>query len=349
MEDHLSGETGVALIAADGRWTLVRGVRLLTSLAADVKTDDTILEHANAALRGHASSFKHTRADGRVYSCQLLPLAHGDAAFIITDISAQLAMRESARLQLGADLHCALAREEFDLNYQPQFDVENGLVVSAEALLRWQRRGEKINPEVFIPLAERSGLIVSLGAWALARAANQAQTWQRQGPVRVAVNVSPTQLLHDDFVADVEAVLAKTGLTPSLLELEITESALALAHENCARKTLGALKGLGLHLTIDDFGTGYSSLARLQQFPFDSLKIDRSFVQEVAVSERAQAIVRAIIGLAHALGLTVLAEGVENARQHEFLVSEGCDMCSGWLFAPALSAQKFDEFISRPR
>ena len=96
MEDHLSGETGVALIAADGRWTLVRGVRLLTSLAADVKTDDTILEHANAALRGHASSFKHTRADGRVYSCQLLPLAHGDAAFIITDISAQLAMRESA-------------------------------------------------------------------------------------------------------------------------------------------------------------------------------------------------------------------------------------------------------------
>jgi diguanylate cyclase (GGDEF)-like protein len=262
---------------------------------------------------------------------------------------AEMAVRARARTRLGQDLHHAFKHGEFSLSYQPQYDLRTNRIVSAECLLRLE---DRTIPEDFVPLAERSGLIIPLGAWVLDRALRHASTWQRHGKVRVAVNVSPVQLRHPHFVEDVKTALKTHDLAAELLELEITES--ALAHEEHALRTLGALNDLGITLTIDDFGTGYSSLSRLQKFPLNALKIDRAFVQRLGESESADSIVRAVIALAHAFNLTVLAEGIENARQQEFLLREHCDLCSGWLFASAMSSDQFIDLIeeraqTRPR
>jgi EAL domain-containing protein (putative c-di-GMP-specific phosphodiesterase class I) len=253
-------------------------------------------------------------------------------------------------VRMENDLRHAIERNELDVFYQPQARVDNGQIVGAEALVRWRHptRG-MVSPADFIPLAEETGLINAIGEWVLRTACAQLQGWLESGvpAMRVAVNLSVKQLLKKDFASTVEQVLADTGLAPSLLELEITESTLM---EN-AQDTLTALhrlRSLGVRLSIDDFGTGYSSLSYLKRFPVDIIKIDRSFVRDVSHDADDAAIVTGIIALAHSLRLNVVAEGVETESQLRFLREQSCDMQQGYYLSPPVPAAQFAaDFLSK--
>jgi EAL domain-containing protein (putative c-di-GMP-specific phosphodiesterase class I) len=230
---------------------------------------------------------------------------------------------------LAPSMRQALARKELSLAYQPQQDVKTGEINGFEALLRWNHaeRGD-ISPGQFIPIAEESGLILQVGEWVLREACREAASWTRK--LNVAVNVSAVQLHNANFAQLVHEVLLQTGLSPHRLELEITETAL-IRDLNRALVTLRQLKTLGVQIAMDDFGTGYSSLYNLRVFPFDKIKIDRSFIKSVDSNEQAATIVRAVVGLGHGLGLPVLAEGVETAGELEFLSNEKCDEAQGYM------------------
>lgn len=248
--------------------------------------------------------------------------------------SADIHTQAFQRLELAQHLRKALERDELSIVYQPQVDVRSGDLVGFEALLRWTHPElGPISPALFIALAEETGLIGPIGQWTLHRACAQAKAWQQRGaaPVRVAVNLSVRQLAEADLVSLVGRALKDTGLDPRLLEIELTES-LLLQDQASTLATLHALKALGLRLAIDDFGTGYSALSYLQRFPVDTIKIDQSFIRNVVGNQEAQAIVKAIIGMANALNLTVVAEGVETKDQAAFLRKEGCQECQGYLF-----------------
>jgi diguanylate cyclase (GGDEF)-like protein/PAS domain S-box-containing protein len=238
------------------------------------------------------------------------------------------------RLELGTQLQRALERGEFSLNYQPQVDARDGRVVGFEALLRWQSQDRgAVPPGLFIPILEETGLIVPVGEWVLGEACRWASQLPDNGddtPL-ISVNLSPRQFLHPDLYRMVENALIATQLSVHRLELEITESSLIDPHMNIA--TMERLKRLGVHLTIDDFGTGYSSLSYLKRFPVDRLKIDASFVRDVAVDADDAAIVTAIIGLSDSLRLRAVAEGVETAAQLQFLQSRGCHEIQGYYIA----------------
>ncbi|MGV7211299.1 EAL domain-containing protein [Oxalobacteraceae bacterium A2-2] len=248
------------------------------------------------------------------------------------------AMNEEAleRVRIVSALRNALERDELVLHYQPQADVRSGAVVGVEALLRW-RHPElgMVAPDRFIGLAEETGLIVPIGAWVLRTACLQARAWQEagHGPLRVAVNLSPRQFAEAGLADQVAAVLAETGLAPACLDLELTEG-LFMNDVGQAVEQLQRLKALGVAISIDDFGTGYSSLSYLRRFPIDVLKIDRSFVSDIAGDEAA--IVDSIIALAHNLALKVIAEGVETAAQLDYLRGHGCDEYQGYYLSPAL-------------
>jgi len=237
-----------------------------------------------------------------------------------------------------ARLHRALERNELKVFYQPVVDIKNFSPVGAEALLRWDHPEEGlVFPDRFIPVAEESGLIVPIGAWVLEEASKRQTLWRGQevlsgNDFRMEVNLSARQIDHPEIVSAVANVLDRTGISPSNLTLEITESAL-MRHPETAKEILLALKGLGVMLAIDDFGTGYSSLTYLRAFPLDSLKVDKSFVDEIERDDNAAAIVDAVIRLAHTLGLEVVAEGVETEGQLERLASMGCDFAQGYLFS----------------
>jgi diguanylate cyclase (GGDEF)-like protein/PAS domain S-box-containing protein len=239
------------------------------------------------------------------------------------------------RSGLRTDLEWALSRDELVIHYQPVVDIPTGVVRGFEALVRWQhpKRG-RLNPAEFIDLAEESGLIVSIGAWVLRRACEQAVLWRRRTgrALTMAVNVSARQLQDPGLVGEIGAALGAAGLDPAGLVLEITESATVADTEGLIAR-LEELKALGVGLAIDDFGTGYSSLSYLRRFPVDQLKIDRSFVAGIAVSSEDRAIAASVIGLAHALGIHVVAEGVETVKQLEWLSELHCDLAQGfnWL------------------
>ena len=234
------------------------------------------------------------------------------------------------RRQLDTDLRLAFAKRELTLHYQPLADLGSGRILGFEALLRWTHpQLGRISPDVFISLAEESGLIVELGEWVLRAACTEAASWNP--PLKLAVNLSPVQFLQDDLVGSVGRVLAETGLDPARLDLEVTEG-LLIKDAAGALATLEKLKGLGVSISMDDFGTGYSSLSYFRLFPFDKVKIDRSFVQDIA-NPQARAIVRSVIGLGHGLDVPVLAEGVETPEQLEALRAEGCDQVQGYLIS----------------
>ena len=244
----------------------------------------------------------------------------------------------------------ALVSGRFRLHYQPQVDLASGAMVGAEALIRWRdpELGD-VAPGQFIPVAEETGYIIAIGDWVLSQAVRQAALWHERGtPIPIAVNVSALQFQQSQFVDRVASVLAVSGLPPSLLELELTESILVRDAEEALLR-LRALSKLGVRLSIDDFGTGYSSLAYLKRFPIHKLKIDRSFVKGLPKDESDAGIVRAVLQMARALNMRVVAEGVETEQQRQFLHDEGCDMFQGFLFAPALDNLSFERRLLAPR
>ncbi len=238
------------------------------------------------------------------------------------------------------DLRQALANDELELFFQPKIDARSGKVTAAEALLRWNHptRG-MVMPGDFIALAERSGLIGPIGNWVIEAACKQARAWRDKGlRMRVAINLSAHQMRQDDIADRIAEALTRHRIHPSLLTCEITETA-AMEDTGATQETFRRLGELGAHLSIDDFGTGYSSLSYLRQLPAEELKIDGSFVKDVDQSADARAVVDAVVKLAHALGLRVVAEGVETLRQHAILVELGCDELQGFLFAKPMTAR----------
>jgi diguanylate cyclase (GGDEF)-like protein len=265
--------------------------------------------------------------------------------------SNEMTDRARKRLMLETGLRQALERGEFLLYYQPQLDLRTGEIVGAEALLRWQRPGVGIvGPQEVIPIAEEVGLIVPIGEWVLWAACSQANLWQQAGhnSVRLAVNISARQFREHEFLRVLANVLEDTRLDPSLLELELTESALMEDVEGAIAKAQD-LRAMGVKLSIDDFGTGYSSISYMQRFPISDLKIDRSFVQDIPSNADNVEITKAIIALAHGLNIEVVAEGVETHAQMEFLARHGCDRAQGHLIEHALPAPDFERWLHQRR
>ncbi len=262
---------------------------------------------------------------------------------------AEMRARATHRLEVERELRNALEAQELVLHYQPMVSLGSGEVTGLEALVRWQHpeRG-LLDPRDFVSIAEDSGLIEPIGRWVQESASRQALEWHEQRPdqrpLDIAVNLSARQVAHRDLAATIAEVLARTGLDPARLRLEVTESAL-VEESATAVATLEALSELGVGLVLDDFGTGYSSLAYLNRFPFDALKIDRSFVDALGVEQERTAIVEAIIGMARALSLDVIAEGVENEAQLSELRRLGCDFAQGHLFSRALPAEKISTLL----
>jgi diguanylate cyclase (GGDEF)-like protein len=252
--------------------------------------------------------------------------------------------RAQQRRQVETDLRLALERGEFELFYQPLFDLEHNRICSFEALLRWRhpQRG-LVSPAEFVPVAEDTGLIVPIGAWVVREACARAADWP--GHIRVAVNVSAVQFHRGAVHETVLRALAESGLAPDRLEIEITESIFLEGSETTLR-LLHALRSLGVRIALDDFGTGYSSLSYLQSFPFDKLKIDRSFIQNLLTREGATAIVHAITELANALGIETTAEGVEETAQLMELRAHGCSSVQGFLFSEPMSISDVDKLFS---
>jgi predicted signal transduction protein with EAL and GGDEF domain len=246
--------------------------------------------------------------------------------------------RAQQRRALELDLRAALDHCEFELFYQPLISVRERRVVAFEALIRWRHPARGlVPPDAFIPLAEELGLILPIGAWALRTACHQAVQWP--DPVSVAVNLSAPQVGSGDLVAQVVAVLRDSGLAPSRLELEITESAL-LKDSGATLAALRALRARGVRISMDDFGTGYSSFSNLRSFPFDKLKIDRSFVGDMGRTGESAAIVQAIAGMGRSLGIAVTAEGVETEQQMAQVIGDGCTEIQGYFFSPPRPASE---------
>lgn len=262
--------------------------------------------------------------------------------------SPQMDAQKEERRLLEIDLGTALSKSEFELYYQPQCDIMTGQIVGMEALLRWchGQRG-MVSPSQFIPVAEETGLIISIGEWVLQRACDQAQTWYKSHgrPLQVSVNLSARQFQQENLVETVALVLSETGLDPQLLALELTETSV-MSDVKASISILQELKGMGIQISIDDFGTGYSSLNYLKSFPIDTLKIDRSFISQVTSNNQDAAIAKAIIGMAHSLQLKVIAEGVETAAQLAFLGQEGCHGIQGYFYSPPLPAAEFVQFLA---
>lgn len=253
----------------------------------------------------------------------------------------------SDRLTLETDLRYALEREELEIYYQPKVNLKNGKIAGAEALLRWHHSQKGIiNPGKFIPIAEETGLILPIGEWILKTACLQTLSWQQEGfaDLRIAVNLSARQFNQIDMRQRLVQILMETNFPAQYLELELTESILV---ENCemAIRRLNGLKMLGVQIAIDDFGTGYSSLRYLQQFPFDILKIDRCFINEINRDQKTKAITKAIIEMAHGLELYVIAEGVETEAELAFLQEQQCDEIQGYFFSRPLPASEFEKLL----
>lgn len=304
----LTGSIGIALCPNDG------------------KDPETLLKNAETAMyeakRGGKNSFR----------------------FYSRDMNAQAA----EMLSLDNSMPAGLANGDFYLHFQPQLDLRSNHVVGMEALLRWRHPDLGfIGPDRFIPLAEESGFIIKLGEWVLRTACFQNAAWIKHGlpQLRIAVNISGRQFIEPDFVDQVAAALADSGLPPELLELELTESMLVSDQQQVLHR-LRLLKKMGIQLAIDDFGTGYSSLSYLKHFPLDRLKIDKSFVNDILVDPDDAAITDAIIAMAHSLKLQVIAEGVETLDQLAFLEDRGCDEIQGYYLSKPLSERDLVAFIT---
>nr|WP_321983303.1 EAL domain-containing protein [uncultured Lichenicoccus sp.] len=260
-----------------------------------------------------------------------------------------LSSHAGERLEVETQLKLGLQRGEFLLHYQPQIEIASGRIVGVEALVRWQHPARGLVPPMqFIPAAEESGLIEPIGEWVLRTACAQAAAWQRSGlpDLRMAINVSARQFYDPALASMVAQALAEHGLAPEHLEIEITESmSMKDPKESC--RILASFKALGISIAIDDFGTGYSNLAYLRQFPVRRIKLDRGFVSELGSQSSSDAIVEAIVAMAHKLDLQVVAEGVETAEQRDHLLRYGCDELQGYWFSPPVDADRFEALLQK--
>ncbi len=324
--------------------------RVLDAVAAPYHLDDaqfTLTCSIGGALcpgHGHSADELVRHAEGAVLAVK----QGGRGHYRVQKV--QRGGDRRADIHLEHAMRQALASGRFRLHYQPQVELRSGRVVGAEALLRWRdpALGE-VAPSRFVPVAEDSGFIVAIGDWVLAQAVRQGAAWLARGKaLPVAINVSALQFQQPQFVERVAAVLAASGLPAQLLELELTESILVRDADEALQR-LRALARIGVRLAIDDFGTGYSSLAYLKRFPIDKLKIDRSFVQGLPGDDSDSAIVVAILQMARALGMKVIAEGVESEAQRQFLLDSGCDEFQGYLYAPALDSLSFEKRLQLAR
>jgi diguanylate cyclase (GGDEF)-like protein len=259
----------------------------------------------------------------------------------------ELSERAAELLRLENALRQALEHQELVLHFQPQIDLRTAAIVGAEALVRWDRPGEGlVPPGQFIPFAEERGLILPIGDWVIEQAARQVRAWDRGGapPITMAVNISASQFRHPELTQKIADEIRATGVDPSRLELELTES-IAVHDKEMTTRTVGELRRLGVRLSLDDFGTGYSSLSYLDQFPLDKLKIDQSFIHKMTGDPRSTRVVCAIMALARSFGLKVIAEGVETREQLAALRAEGCDEVQGYLVSPPLAPDEFLRFV----
>lgn len=257
----------------------------------------------------------------------------------------------SNKFKLENYMRSALERGEFYLHYQPKMDTKTGKLCGMEALLRWEQEElGMVSPAEFIPIAEESGMIVSIGEWVLEQACIQNKIWQDAGypPVKISVNLSVLQIKHSDIVKAVQRVLESTGLNPIWLELEITETAI-MENKRTIIRSLKQLKKMGVSIAIDDFGTGYSSLNYLKRFPVDTLKIDRSFIQDILTEQNDTVIATAVISMANKLGLIVVAEGVETEEQLQYLHDLHCNEVQGFLISPPISKDKMEKLLEEER
>jgi diguanylate cyclase (GGDEF)-like protein/PAS domain S-box-containing protein len=256
------------------------------------------------------------------------------------------------RLQLETDMRKALELGEFQVYYQPVVSLASGLIVGFEALSRWTRAEGMVMPNDFIPVANETGMILTINRELLLLAGRQLRSWQEQypaeTPLKLSVNVSPKQFAQSDLASQIGEGIRQSGIDPQCVDLEITET-IAMADAERSGIVLSQLKALGVHIDIDDFGTGYSSLSRLQRFPVDTLKIDRAFVSSMDSDQDTHEIVRVIIDLAHNLGLKVVAEGIENQEQLELLRKLGCELGQGYLFSKPVDRQTIDALLATNR
>lgn len=308
-----------------------REVVLTTSIGIALCPDDG--ESADALLKHADTAMYHAKEQGRD-NCQYY--------------SASLTQYAMQRMNLESDLRLAVERNEFFLHYQPQLDIQSGRILSVEALIRWQHPTQGlVSPMSFIPVAEENGLIVPIGEWVLRTACTDAAAWRAAGhALRVAVNLSPLQFRHPGLVQTVQDILDATGLPAELLELEVTEGAL-MEDSEITLATLHALRSHGMHLSLDDFGTGYSSMSYLTRLPLNNLKVDQSFVRNLPHDKESLAIVRAIVSLAKAIGLTVTAEGIEDLEQARVLQSFACEMLQGYCISKPIPAQELMPLLNR--
>jgi diguanylate cyclase (GGDEF)-like protein len=317
------------LIAAVAEPIEVDGQQVVIGTSIGIAVCEAATDTAEMLLRSADIALHRAKADGR-----------GTFQFFEPDMD----MLAQARRKLEVDLRGALALDQFELFYQPLVGARNGEIEGFEALVRWRRSEQGlISPAIFIPVAEEIGLIGALGEWVINRACCEAAAWP--GELMVAVNLSPAQFRNGALVEQVQAALQLSGLPAGRLELEITESVL-LQDEPSVMNTLFGLRNLGVRIAMDDFGTGYSSLSYLRRFPFDKIKIDQSFVQGVVDHDDCRAIVRAVIGLGHSLGIAVNAEGVETSEQRDVLRAEGCGQLQGYLFSKPRPAADIGEMLA---
>ena len=303
QELHISMSIGIAVYPKDG------------------ETTDELLKHADSAMYSAKEKGKNT----------------------YMFFSDEMAFTASRKIALENDLRRALSNDEFILHYQPQLQAATGEIIGMEALIRWKTPdGKTISPGEFIPLAEETRLILPMDEWVLYTACKQAKEWYDSGysHLKLAVNLSPLQFLHDDLMGTVQKALEKTGFPAFSLELEITEGVAVEDAEKAISRML-ELRSLGVRIAIDDFGTGYSSLNYLKRFPLNNLKIAQPFVQDMATNSHDKALVKAMIFIAHSLDMSVIAEGVETAEQLAMLKELGCDEIQGYFYSKPLTAEQF--------
>lgn len=337
--NHVNGNEDAAAVAVNIQTRLRKSIHiegheihLSASIGIAVYPDDA------PAVEGLVSC-----ADAAMYAA----IEQGGNAFRF--FQQEMNIRSAERMRIEARLHHALERGELSVFFQPLVNAKNGRIAGAEALLRWHNDElGAVSPTVFVPLLEDTQLICTVGKWVLRKACIENKRWRAHtgSDLFVAVNLSAVQLADDNLVNDIREILAETGFDPRYLEIELTES--SIMHDSeLGMRTLNRLKDLGIRLSIDDFGTGYSSLSYLNQFPLDTLKIDRSFVMNAAVDDNSQAIIKAIVAMGHTLGFEIIAEGVEDLAQLNLLRDNTVDILQGYYFSRPVPATEFEELLRR--